>query len=953
MGHQLHDCEGVLDYPRFSVGFVVGTTRYLVLSGTLCSRRLEWDQSFECSGPDEIQDLLGNMWADFFARIGADSHAHADVYRDAQKTHLADIKRDFDFMSRFAQVATLVAPQPFGLRVCGLVAAGSFIPPGRVTWADGPLGAVEFLVPDTTVNVMTSTVGDILMSLQDNGFQCLLAGARANVGVRSGRYMFEIKIVESPSSKHIKSYMKIGFSIAGSSLLLDSDTSVSFDSTGLFSGSATRAKVSERLFAGDVVACLINLEKGSPNCNTISLFKNGVRVAQPQALPESLQGKPMFPTVAFKCMTLHTNFGPEPICSLPFKCHMVGSALKTDAEVTTYEATDEGEVLFPVSLPDQGSFDWLDMYLEKNPGYTEISDRAIRDWAEKSWGPHPPSDRPARTSNDRPEMGFGVWAIDDGTVKGALRSLCALQKRKYVVMEVKGNLFKEDRAEALKPFKASNFKTSAAVLVGTPTPEFKKRSQMLFLKQKQDAANKEHQEKFEATKKKWLFDKRQKELEKARQKAAKDKEKAAKARAKAIEEAKKKAEAAKEGKEVVEEEKKEEEPEEEEPEEAEPEEPEPVEDDPPKMTLTAEEKQLSFKPAVIPDLTEYVMNTTFTKFSLPEKEEGFDEIRYEFLKDGAKCKKFVQDWISSRKLTTRVEEIKPSAWFHTNKKSWEKAVHEWQAALAKYSSNLAKKRSDKAAKEARKKQAAAKAAAAKAKAEEDKKNGEVKEDDKKQEVVEEIEEEEDDDDEPEPQVDFEGIDVFGVEDVTDIGGGMPLYKEFTQDDWTLMSFAFELHLMAHSFKKDCGDEDLPGLHVDHLDHYYQKYFKKGFSPQSFGKETSKDAVELVKDMVLVDSKGTLVSCLQEEMETYQAFVKITEEARRYRNLRIDLGEEDAVLKLAAQRGGNQQYGQKRKQSWGPPQGQPGAKGGWGQQGWGQQGWAPAGKKGKKGKGWGK
>eukprot|EP00959_Pyramimonas_sp_CCMP1952_P318242 6659427-Pyramimonas_sp.AAC.1 len=43
------------------------------------------------------------MWADFFARIGADSHAHADVYRDAQKTHLADIKRDFDFMSRFAQ----------------------------------------------------------------------------------------------------------------------------------------------------------------------------------------------------------------------------------------------------------------------------------------------------------------------------------------------------------------------------------------------------------------------------------------------------------------------------------------------------------------------------------------------------------------------------------------------------------------------------------------------------------------------------------------------------------------------------------------------------------------------------------------------------------------------------------------------------------------------------------
>jgi len=220
------------------------------------------------------------------------------------------------------------------------------------------------------------------MSLQDNGFSHLLAGARASVGVKSGRFMFEVKIVECPGTA--RSLLKIGFSVADSSLLLDSDeASVSFDSEGYFSGIKSGNKVSQKLSGGSVVACLLNLEKGSPNCNTISLFNNGRRIAQPQALPESLQGKVLFPTVAFKCMTLHTNFGPEPLCPLPFTCHMVGSALKSQAEVKT-SAPEAGGVIFPVSLSDEGSFDWLDMFLEKNPGHVEISDRAIRDWIEKS-----------------------------------------------------------------------------------------------------------------------------------------------------------------------------------------------------------------------------------------------------------------------------------------------------------------------------------------------------------------------------------------------------------------------------------------------------------------------------------------------------------------------------------------------------------------------------------------
>ena len=30
------------------------------------------------------------------------------------------------------------------------------------------------------------------------------------------------------------------------------------------------------------------------------------------------------------------------------------------------------EVIFPVAVPDEGTFDWLDEFLEKNPEYVEL-----------------------------------------------------------------------------------------------------------------------------------------------------------------------------------------------------------------------------------------------------------------------------------------------------------------------------------------------------------------------------------------------------------------------------------------------------------------------------------------------------------------------------------------------------------------------------------------------------
>merc|ERR1719253_1034143 len=71
---------------------------------------------------------------------------------------------------------------------------------------------------------------------------------------------------------------------------------------------------------------------------------------------------------------------------------MIGDAAKADVQVSAPPSKAIGlpTALLPVCLPDEGSSDWLDMFLKKNPQYTEISDRKILEWRNRS-GQQPPS----------------------------------------------------------------------------------------------------------------------------------------------------------------------------------------------------------------------------------------------------------------------------------------------------------------------------------------------------------------------------------------------------------------------------------------------------------------------------------------------------------------------------------------------------------------------------------
>merc|ERR1712025_42069 len=100
----------------------------------------------------------------------------------------------------------------------------------------------------------------------------------------------------------------------------------------------------------------------------------------------------------------------------------------------------KNEVIFPVAMPDEGGFDWLDLFLEEHPNYTELSDRAILSWLEKSGMVRP---KKSVTSHDKPESGYGIQMIDDQSIRRALLAVAPIQQRNYVVMELTGNLLKD------------------------------------------------------------------------------------------------------------------------------------------------------------------------------------------------------------------------------------------------------------------------------------------------------------------------------------------------------------------------------------------------------------------------------------------------------------------------------------------------------------------------------
>merc|ERR1712129_566511 len=134
-------------------------------------------------------------------------------------------------------------------------------------------------------------------------------------------------------------------------------------------------------------------------------------------------------------------------------------------------------------FPDEGTFEWTDAFLEKNPQYVELSDRKILEWARASGLGHSGKNVPG--SNDKPSFNFGVRRVHGMSIRKVINTVAPIVPRNYLIMEVKSNLVAAERQELLKRFNYPCYKKTAKVMMGEPNKEYKSLVQTKLLKDKQ------------------------------------------------------------------------------------------------------------------------------------------------------------------------------------------------------------------------------------------------------------------------------------------------------------------------------------------------------------------------------------------------------------------------------------------------------------------------------------
>ena len=171
--------------------------------------------------------------------------------------------------------------------------------------------------------------GEGLLSSADPQGQA--ASVRSMAGIKSGQYLVEIRILDSENPGGARKLLRLGFSTKDGTIFLSAKSDgLCFDSEGSFI-CGNSCGVSPKFGCNHIVGLLLNLDSSSYGANTVSLFRQGVRVYEAQ-VPMPLQGKLLFPTVTFKNVVLQLNYGPEPLAQMPFKCRMLQQAIATDIE---------------------------------------------------------------------------------------------------------------------------------------------------------------------------------------------------------------------------------------------------------------------------------------------------------------------------------------------------------------------------------------------------------------------------------------------------------------------------------------------------------------------------------------------------------------------------------------------------------------------------------------------
>lgn len=226
-------------------------------------------------------------------------------------------------------------------------------------------------------------------ALHEQGFAYCWSGARANVGITSGKYCFGCKVVSAqpvdmedtvPDQQHV---CRLGISRGDDMVgnLGESKHSFGYGGTGKFSNAGKFSDYGEKFGIGDTIVCCIDLE--SKPLASIGFSKNGkwlgtavhfdagpsglaVVDSPPKALPwESA----LFPHVLLKNVVVQMQFSVEDglVPEEGFKPWASAIEERNLIMGPTFSEPRDCEVIMMVGLPASGKTTWAEKWIKDHP----------------------------------------------------------------------------------------------------------------------------------------------------------------------------------------------------------------------------------------------------------------------------------------------------------------------------------------------------------------------------------------------------------------------------------------------------------------------------------------------------------------------------------------------------------------------------------------------------------
>ena len=146
-----------------------------------------------------------------------------------------------------------------------------------------------------------------------------------------------------------------------------------------------------------------------------------------------------------------------------------------------------------------------------------------------------------------------------------------------------------------------------------------------------------------------------------------------------------------------------------------------------------------------------------------------------------------------------------------------------------------------------------------------------------------------------------GLCPLNVANVHDVDGlGKPLYSNFMFEDWVILLWTVELHLVAHGFLIDSFGPGCPGVPEHHVARVYESMFGRSLDTSRLNCTSLAQALNvLVEPVQLISGPGRslfLVSRFSPEAH-FDEFVRGVESHRCSRMLRVSAGDELARLRF--------------------------------------------------------